>query len=165
MPGPQSEELLDLGFWYCICQLNQYIVKYWDGNAVYYIPPVRCQSRAWSTCRVRLLLIIEGYAARSPMLIVVDRSWSRLIMQTRDKKGCATCNRGRLNKPQSILWPDTYTVHSPANAMKWNGIEFGIGDSWVSDSESIVDKEPENHKRMYFLVLVLANRRLIEYLK
>ena len=25
----------DLGFWYCICQLNQYIYKYWGLNVVY----------------------------------------------------------------------------------------------------------------------------------
>ena len=30
-----QKSYLDLGFWYCICQLNQYIYKYWDANAVY----------------------------------------------------------------------------------------------------------------------------------
>ena len=26
---------LDLAVWYCICQLNKNISKYWDGNAIY----------------------------------------------------------------------------------------------------------------------------------
>ena len=38
---------LDLSFWYCICQLNQYIYKYCDGNAVQRIPAFKIFLSFW----------------------------------------------------------------------------------------------------------------------
>ena len=35
VPVQYQKSYLDLGFWRSICQLNQYIFKYWGGNAIY----------------------------------------------------------------------------------------------------------------------------------
>ena len=80
------------------------------------------------------------------MLIVVDRGWSQLIMQTRDKKGCATCNRGRLNIPQSILWPDT--ILFGVLPIRLNEIKFGIEDSW--EPGSIFYTSERKSQKKYF---------------
>ena len=59
-PSHYLNSYLDLGFCYCICQLIQYIYKYWDANAVWFksshpLGLEQCSLRGWASNIATLL--------------------------------------------------------------------------------------------------------------
>ena len=63
-----QKSFLDLGFWYCICQLNQYIYKYWDANAVY---------KLLSLGSLSFLLSAFSFSFNRPDVLEKDMRWQR----------------------------------------------------------------------------------------